>query len=105
LVTRFGISRLPAWNCLGDSPELWSRDQALALEVFERVGARADWQNLISEVMANTKSGLPGLAALGYLRFSPGADVATYPELLAKAQAEARVKEPLASVIANWPSQ
>jgi len=39
------------------------------------------------------------VTAVGYLRYAPSPNVAKHPEFFARARAEARVEEPLASLI------
>ena len=99
-VTRFSVARMPAFERI-EGPDAWRRDQELALAILDRaVGRGFDLRDMLAAVAADTRSGLPAIAALAWLRANPGEIAPEYRALVEAGVAQARVAEPLSSLAA-----
>jgi hypothetical protein len=100
LVTRFTDARMPAYEQIQEDAAL-ERDQDLALAVIDAAVARGfDLDEMMRAVAANTRSGLPAIAAVAYLRAHPGEVPAEFRGVIEAGLAQAQVAEPLHSLAA-----
>ena len=101
LVTRFTSARRAAYGRIKDQ-SAWERDQELALAVIDAAVARGfDLDDMMRAVAANKRSGLPAIAATAYLRAHPDHVPAEIQQVIDNGLAQARVAEPLRSLVAK----
>ncbi|MCE9577275.1 MAG: hypothetical protein K8W52_29270 [Deltaproteobacteria bacterium] len=100
LVTRFTAGRMIAYERITDAAA-WAIDQALALAVIDAAVARGfELDEMMRAVAANPRTGLPAIAAVAYLRARDTVP-AEFRALVERGVAEARVAEPLRTLVAR----